>query len=169
MKALISVFNKDNIVEFATALQELGIEILATEGTARVIAGHGISVTKVSAFTGVPELLDGKVKTLHPRIHAAIATAEIELVVVNLIPTAQTSEKTLDNMDIGGVALLRSGIKNYVHVAVIVDPSRYKVIADELRANRHTSRETKLRLAQEASAYVLAYESTINAILERIE
>jgi phosphoribosylaminoimidazolecarboxamide formyltransferase/IMP cyclohydrolase len=169
MKALISVYNKDNVVEFARALNELGIEIIATEGTARLISDNGIPVTKVSAFTGVQELLGGKVKTLHPAIHAGIATAAIEIVAVNLIPIDLSSENTLDNMDIGGVAMLRSGIKNFEHVAVIVNPVRYNGITEELRVTGQIARSTKLRLAQEASKYMVAYESKINTILERME
>jgi phosphoribosylaminoimidazolecarboxamide formyltransferase/IMP cyclohydrolase len=129
MKALISVFNKGKVVEFAKALNELGIEIIATEGTARPILKSGISVTKVSAFTGFQEMLGGKVKTLHPRIHAGIATAEIGIVTVNLIPMdldlglGLATKNALNGMDIGGVAMLRSGIKNFENVAVIVNPA----------------------------------------------
>jgi AICAR transformylase/IMP cyclohydrolase PurH len=104
MKAVISVFDKIGVVEFAKALHDQGMELLATEGTARVISARGIPVTRVSDFTSFPELLGGKVKTLHPRIHAAIATGEIRIVVVNLIPLESASKKSLDKMDIGGVA-----------------------------------------------------------------
>lgn len=169
MKALISVYNKDNVIEFARALNELGIEIIATEGTARLILDNGIPVTKVSAFTGVQEMLGGKVKTLHPAIHVGIATAAIGIVAVNLIPLDVSSENTLDNMDIGGVAMLRSGIKNFVHVAVIVNPTKYNEIVEELRVTGQIARGTRLRLAQEASKYMVAYESKINKILERME
>ena len=168
MKALISVFNKDIVVEFARALNELGLEIIATEGTARLILDNGIPVTKVSAFTGVQELLGGKLKTLHPTIHAAIATGAIEIVVVNLIPLDSSSGNTLDNMDLGGVAMLRSGIKNFEQVSVIVNPARYKGIIDEIRVKGEITRDTKLSLAKEASKYIVAYESKINLILERM-
>ncbi|MCK4475917.1 MAG: hypothetical protein KAU16_04245 [Methanophagales archaeon] len=165
-KALISVFNKDKVVEFARALNELGIEIIATEGTARLILKSGIPVTKVSAFTGFQEMLDGKVKTLHPRIHAGIATAEIGIVTVNLIPLDFSSENPLNNMDIGGVAMLRSGIKNFENVAVIINPARYGAIIEELGKKGELSHDTKLHLAREASKYILAYESKIDIILK---
>ena len=168
MKALISVFNKDKVVEFARALNELGIEIIATEGTARPILESGIPVTKVSAFTGVQELLGGKIKTLHPRIHAGIATAEIGIIAVNLIPMdlglGLATKNALKGMDIGGVALLRSGIKNFEHVAVIVNPTRYDEIIKELEKGE-LSHDTKLRLAREASGYILDYETKIYDVL----
>ena len=173
MKALISVFNKDKVVEFAKALNELGIEIITTEGTARPILKSGIPVTKVSAFTGVQELLGGKIKTLHPRIHAGIATAEIGIVAVNLIPLdldlglglGLATKNALNYMDIGGVAMLRSGIKNFENVAVIVNPARYDAIIKELEKGE-LSHDTKLRLAREASGYILDYETKIGEILK---
>jgi len=170
MKAVISVFDKDKVVEFAKALNELGIELIATEGTARAILKSGIAVTKVSDFTGFQEMLGGKVKTLHPRIHAGIATAEIGIVVVNLIPPSDlTPKKPLDSMDIGGVAMLRSGIKNFENVAVIVNPSRYNEIIEELRKEGEITRDTRLSLAKEASKYLLAYDSKIDLLLRRME
>lgn len=169
MKAVISVFNKDKVVAFAKALHELGIEIIATEGTARAILESGIMVTKVSDFTGFQEMLGGKVKTLHPRIHAGIATAEIGIVVVNLIPPDLAARKPLDSMDIGGVAMLRSGIKNFENVAVIVTPSRYDEIIEELRKEGKTTRDTRLSLAKEASKYLFGYDSKIDVLLERME
>ncbi len=165
MKALISVFNKDKVVEFARALNELGIEIIATEGTAKLILKSGIPVTKVSAFTGFQEMLGGKVKTLHPRIHAGIATAEIGIVAVNLIPLDFSTKNPLDSMYIGGVAMLRSGIKNFEHVAVIVNPARYDAIIKELEKGE-LSHDTKLRLAREAAGYILDYETKIGEILK---
>ena len=165
MKALISVFNKDNVIEFARVLNEFGIEIIATEGTAKLILKSGIPVTKVSAFTGFQEMLGGKVKTLHPRIHAGIATAEIGIVAVNLIPLDFSTKNPLDSMDIGGVAMLRSGIKNFENVAVIVNPARYDAIIKELEKGE-LSHDTKLRLAREASGYILDYETKIGEILK---
>jgi phosphoribosylaminoimidazolecarboxamide formyltransferase/IMP cyclohydrolase len=168
MKALISVFNKDNVVEFARALNELGIKIIATEGTAKELLKSGIPVTKVSAFTGFQEMLGGKVKTLHPRIHAGIATAEIGIVAVNLIPLDfdLSTKNPLNSMDIGGVAMLRSGIKNFEHVVVIVNPARYDAITAELEKEGELSHDTKLSLAKEASEYIVAYESKIDMILK---
>lgn len=169
MKAVISVFDKAGVVEFAKALHDQGMKILATEGTARTISANGTPVTRVSEFTGSPELLGGKVKTLHPRIHAGISTAEIGIVVVNLIPPDHASEKPLDNMDIGGVALLRNGIKNFEHVTVIVDPARYTGILEELSKEGTISRDTNLRLAREALGYLLAYDSKIAGLLGRMD
>ncbi|MCW3133409.1 MAG: hypothetical protein N2V78_03675 [Methanophagales archaeon] len=171
MKALISVFNKDNVIEFARALNELGIEVIATEGTAKEILKAGIAVTKVSAFTGFHAMLGGKVKTLHPRIHAGIATAEIGIVAVNLIPLDLdfSSENPLNSMDIGGVAMLRSGIKNFEHVAVIVNPARYDAVIEELGKKGKLSHDMKLSLAKEASEYILAYETKVNMIFSIME
>jgi phosphoribosylaminoimidazolecarboxamide formyltransferase/IMP cyclohydrolase len=168
MKVLVSVFNKDKIVTFAEALNALGFELIATEGTARAIGERGIPVTTVSKFTGCPELLEGKVKTLHPRIHAAIATGEIGMVVVNLIPPGDETEKPLAKMDIGGVALLRAGIKNFELVAVITDPAQYDAVLRELGAGGGLPRDTKLRLAKEAIRYLVTYDSRIARLLERL-
>jgi len=168
MKAVISVFDKDKVVAFAKALDEFRIEIIATEGTARAILQSRIPVTKVSEFTEWQEMLGGKVKTLHPRIHAGIATAEIGIVVVNLIPPDFTPQNPLDGMDIGGVAMLRSGIKNFENVAVIVNPARYDEIIGELRNDGGITRDTRLSLAKETSKYLLAYDSKIDRLLDRI-
>ena len=172
MKAIISVFDKTGVVEFAKALHEQGMEILATEGTARAILASGTPVTRVSEFTGSPVLLGGKVKTLHPRIHAEIATGEIGFVVVNLIPLDSAStpgQPLLDKMDIGGVAMLRNGIKNFEHVAVIVDPSRYDEIIKELKDEGTIARDTKLSLAKDALEYLQTYDSKIEGLLERAD
>jgi phosphoribosylaminoimidazolecarboxamide formyltransferase/IMP cyclohydrolase len=169
MKAVISVFDKTGVVKFAKALYEQGIELLATEGTARTVSARGIPVTRVSNFTGFPELLGGKVKTLHPRIHADIATGDIGIVVVNLIPLDSASKKPLAKMDIGGVAMLRNGIKNFEHVAVIVDPVRYDEIIEALENVGAIARDTKLSLAKEALEYLLAYDSQVATLLERME
>jgi phosphoribosylaminoimidazolecarboxamide formyltransferase/IMP cyclohydrolase len=168
MKAIISVFNKIGLGDFAKSLHELGIEMLATEGTARAISDIGVPVTKVSDFTGFQELLGGKVKTLHPRIHTGIATAEIRIVAVNLIPPDFASKKTLGSMDIGGVAMLRNGIKNFENVAVIVDPSRYGEIIEEIRKDGEVTRDTKLSLAKDALKYLSTYDSQVALLLERM-
>ena len=171
MKAVISVFDKCRVVEFARALNKLGIEIIATEGTAQEILKAKIQVRKVSDFTGVQEILGEKVKikTLHPKIHAGIATGEIGILAVNLIPLSLDIKKKknpLDNMDIGGVAMLLSGIKNFENVAVIVNPLRYDSIVKELEEKGRISYNTKLKLAKEAMKYILTYESKVNEIIE---
>ena len=167
MNAIISVYNKTGIAAFAAALQERGIALIATDGTARVLAQCGVPVTTVADFTGSPELLGGLVKTLHPRIHAAIATGEIGMVVVNLIPPGDGTGKPLAKMDIGGVALLRSGIKNFDQVVVITDPAQYDAVLKELESSEELPRDTKLRLAKEAIRYLLIYDSRIAMLLEQ--
>jgi phosphoribosylaminoimidazolecarboxamide formyltransferase/IMP cyclohydrolase len=169
MKAILSVYNKDNIVEFAKALTERGIELIATEGTAAEILTNGIGVTKVSEFTGFHEMLDGRIKTLHPRIHAGITTGEIGIVAVNLIPFDTSSKDPLATMDLGGVALLRTAIKNFEHAAAVVNPSSYNAIIEELTKDGELSHDTKLDLAREASEYILAYDSKIDMVLKRMK
>lgn len=166
MKAILSVYNKAGVAAFAKALHDRGVELIATEGTARVLEQSGIPVTKVADFTGSPELLGGLVKTLHPCIHAAIATGEIGMVAVNLIPPARGAEKTLQTMDLGGVALIRSGIKNFERVAVIIDHAQYDELIKEIKAQGTIARETKVRLAKEALHYILDYDSNIARLLE---
>ncbi|HDS45364.1 MAG TPA: hypothetical protein ENN68_04610 [Methanomicrobia archaeon] len=169
MKAIISVYDKTKLVELAKALHERGITIIATEGTARTIEREDIPAIPVAAFTGTPELLGGRVKTLHPRIHAEIATGEIGFVVVNLIPPDQNSTKPLDRMDIGGVALLRNGIKHFEHVTVIVNPASYDEVGAELRKDGTIARTTRLRLARAAMSYLLTYDVKIAQMLELLE
>ncbi len=168
MKAIISVYDKTKLRELATALHERGITLLATDGTARSIQGGGVPVTPVVAFTGTPELLGGKVKTLHPRIHAEIATGEIGFVVVNLIPPDPGAEDPLDRMDIGGVALLRNGIKNCERVTVLVNPASYDEVGAELGKEGTIARTTNLRLAKAAMNYLISYDAKIARLLERL-
>ena len=168
MKAILSVFDKAGVAAFANALHERGIALIATEGTARVLEKSGVPVTKVAEFTGSPELLGGLVKTLHPRIHAAIATGEIGMVVVNLIPPAQGAKKPLAKMDIGGVALIRAGIKHIEKVTVIVNPGRYNEIIAALSKRGRIDQGTKQQLAREALRYLIAYDSQIEALLAQI-
>ncbi len=174
MKALLSVYNKDGIVELARRLEGLGIELIATDGTADTILKHGdgIVVKRVSEFTGMGEISgEIKIKTLHPSIHAGIATGDIGLVVVNLIPL----RGSLSNMDIGGVALIRSAIKHFEKTAVIVNPMRYQPITDELELLYRSggglpalpSYTTRLELACEAVNYIIEYDTEVNSILRR--
>src|SRR5688572_31328175 len=156
-RALLSVSDKRGLVELARALAELDVELLSTGGTALALGQAGLKVTQVSAHTGAPEILDGRVKTLHPKIHGGLLgrpTAEheremaangilpIDLVVVNLYPFEATVAKAdvsladaIENIDIGGPSMLRSAAKNHERVAVVVEPDDYAVIADELRAH----------------------------------
>ncbi len=180
-RALISVHNKEGIVEFARSLRKIGIEILSSGGTSRLLSENGVEVTEVSKFTGSPEMMGGRVKTLHPRIHAAIladrnnpahmAEAKkhgielIDLVVVNLYPFEETVEKgasraeVIENIDIGGPALLRAAAKNYRNVAVVCDPSRYQPLLEEMeRSGGWLSEKTLERLALDTWEHVAHYD-----------
>ena len=165
MKAILSVYNKAGVAALARALHDRRVELIATEGTARELQKSRIPVTRVADFTGSPELLGGTVKTLHPRIHAAIATGEIGMVVINLIPPGHGTEKPLEKMDLGGVALIRSAIKNFEEVAVIVDPAQYDGILEEIRDTGDITRETKVKLAKEALKDIIEYDATIERLL----
>jgi len=183
-RALISVFDKTGLDEFAAGLSELGIELVASGGTAAYISELGLSVTPVDELTDVPEMLGGRVKTLHPRIHAAIlarrdveedldalAAYEIEpfdLVCVNLYPFAQVAarkdvreEEAVEMIDVGGPAMLRAAAKNFVHVAPVCLLARYGPVLDELRLDGDLSAQTRRELAAEAFAHTAAYEASI--------
>jgi phosphoribosylaminoimidazolecarboxamide formyltransferase/IMP cyclohydrolase len=183
-RALISVFDKTGLDEFAAGLSELGIELVASGGTAAYISELGLSVTPVDELTDVPEMLGGRVKTLHPRIHAAIlarrdveedldALAEYEiepfdLVCVNLYPFAQVAgrkdvreEEAVEMIDVGGPAMLRAAAKNFVHVAPVCLLARYGPVLDELRLDGDLSAQTRRELAAEAFAHTAAYEASI--------
>ncbi len=187
--ALISVSEKTGIVEFARGLAGFGVALLSTGGTASLLRDSGVSVTEVSAHTGFPEMLDGRVKTLHPGIHggilarrdipahvsaiAAAGISTIDLVVVNLYPFGQTVarpgctlEEAIENIDIGGPAMVRSAAKNYAHVAVITDPADYAPVLDEMRsANGAVGHTTRFKLAQKAFSHTAAYDGTISNYL----
>ncbi len=183
-RALISVSDKAGAVEFARALAELGISILSTGGTAKLLEKEGVPVTEVSRYTGFPEMLDGRVKTLHPKIHggllarrdvathmAAIRQAGIEpidLLVVNLYPFQATVadpecglEDAIENIDIGGPAMLRAAAKNHGGVAVLVDPADYARVLEEIRATGAVSEVTRLALAKKVFAHTASYDGAI--------
>ncbi|BCM91506.1 bifunctional purine biosynthesis protein PurH [Abditibacteriota bacterium] len=187
-RALLSVSNKNSLAPFAAALVELGFEILSTGGTARTLREAGLSVTDVSDVTGFPEMMDGRVKTLHPAIHGgllalrdnpehvqAIASqsiAPIDLVCVNLYPFENTVarpdvtlEEAIENIDIGGPSMVRSAAKNYQSVTIVVDPADYNTILAEMRANGDTSLETRKQLAVKAFAHTSAYDGAITTYL----
>jgi phosphoribosylaminoimidazolecarboxamide formyltransferase/IMP cyclohydrolase len=186
-RALLSVSDKSGIVELARALSAAGVQIISTGGTARLLEKERVQVTEVSAHTGFAEMLDGRVKTLHPKIHggllarrddashlAAIRAAGIEpidLVVVNLYPFAATVadpdcrlEDAIENIDIGGPAMLRSAAKNYQGVAVVVDPADYAKVLDELKSGA-ISEATRFALAKKAFAHTAAYDGAIGSYL----
>jgi len=187
-RALISVSDKSGVVELARGLQQLGIEIISTGGTAKVLRENGVEVKDASEITGFPEMLDGRVKTLHPKIHGGILAIRenkkhvqelreqgvqpIDLVVVNLYPFEETIkrtdeiEKIIENIDIGGPTMLRSAAKNYRDVAVIVDPSDYSWVMEELRKNDRTlSDRTREKLAAKAFAHTARYDAVISKYL----
>ena len=183
-RALLSVSDKSGIVELGRALAAAGVQIISTGGTAKLLEKERVKVTEVSAHTGFAEMLDGRVKTLHPKIHggllarrddashlAAIRAAGIEpidLVVVNLYPFAATVadpdcrlEDAIENIDIGGPAMLRSAAKNYGAVAVVVDPADYPKVLAELEGSGGISQATRFALAQKAFAHTAAYDGAI--------
>ena len=187
-QALLSVSDKTGLVEFARGLREAGVRLLSTGGTARALVDAGLDVTEVADYTGFPEMLDGRVKTLHPKIHGGIlgrrdvdahasamrshAIPGIDLVVVNLYPFRETIARpdcTLDdaieNIDIGGPAMVRSAAKNHAHVGIVVDPSDYASVLGEVRTSGELSRATRFRLAQKAFSHTAAYDSAISNYL----
>ena len=190
-RALISVFDKTGLVEFARELSALGIEIVSTGGTAKLLREAGLSVRDVSALTGWPEMLGGRVKTLHPKVHGGIlyqrAKPEdwkqvgeheiepIDLVVVNLYPFSSTAAKPgvtadelIENIDIGGPAMVRSAAKNFQSVGVVTDPADYASIAAELRETGELRLGTRLVLARKAYARTARYDGEISTELERL-
>ncbi|MCX7701947.1 MAG: bifunctional phosphoribosylaminoimidazolecarboxamide formyltransferase/IMP cyclohydrolase [Gemmataceae bacterium] len=189
-RALLSVSDKSGLVELARELHLLGVELVSTGGTKRALAEAGLPIRDVSDVTGFPEVLDGRVKTLHPRIHAGILAiranprhqatmAELDLplfdlVVVNLYPFEETiarpeatPEEIIENIDIGGPALIRAAAKNFHDVAVVTDPSQYPDIIAELRTARSLSLETRQRLAARAFARTASYDAAIANFMQR--
>lgn len=192
-RALLSVSDKTGIVELAKGLEELGIEILSTGGTAKLLLQNGVSVTSVSNYTGFPEILDGRVKTLHPRIHAGILAKRdkpdhlrqlslndcqtIDMVVVNLYPFEQTIakpcctfEEAIENIDIGGPTMLRAAAKNFQDVVAIVDPKDYNSILEEMgRDGGMVSLNTRSTLMKKVFAHTAHYDQAITGYLERVD
>jgi len=188
-RALLSVSNKEGLLEFARALRDRGVAILSTGGTAALLREHGVEVTDVSAVTGFPEIMDGRVKTLHPKIHggllgrrgtddaamAAHGIEPIDLLAVNLYPFAATVAKpgctledAVENIDIGGPAMVRAAAKNHARLTVVVDPLDYGTVIAELdRGGGGVSQETRLRLATKAFAHTAQYDAAVASYLER--
>ncbi len=190
MRALISVSDKTGIVEFAKELENLGVEIISTGGTHKKLQEAGIIVTGISEVTNFPECLDGRVKTLHPNIHAGILAMRknpehmkqlselsikpIDLVVVNLYPFKQTILKdgvsrseAIENIDIGGPTMLRSAAKNYQDVAVIVDPKDYEKVLGELKENKEVSQDTKFYLCSKVFSHTAHYDTLIASYMKK--
>jgi phosphoribosylaminoimidazolecarboxamide formyltransferase / IMP cyclohydrolase len=190
-RALVSVYDKSGLTDFVRQLSARGIEIVSTGGTARLLRDAGIAVRDVSELTGWPEMLGGRVKTLHPKVHGGILfrredagdraqaaehqIAPIDLVVVNLYPfeaTAAkpdlTAEELIENIDIGGPTMIRAAAKNFTSVAVVTDPSDYAAVAAEIAAHGAVSLETRLELARKVFALTARYDGMIATELERL-
>ncbi len=189
-RAIISVSDKTGIVEMAKGLQKHGIEIISTGGTAKALREAGLSVIGISEVTGFPECLDGRVKTLHPNIHAGVlamrdnaehmqqiddlGVSPIDFVIINLYPFKQTilkdsvtQEEAIENIDIGGPTMLRAAAKNYQDVAVIIDPSDYSQVLQELDANGEVSCNTKFKLAAKVFENTAHYDAMIAQYLRQ--
>jgi phosphoribosylaminoimidazolecarboxamide formyltransferase/IMP cyclohydrolase len=189
---LISVSDKTGVAEWAAGLEALGVELLSTGGTAKLLREKGLKVRDVADLTGFPEMLDGRVKTLHPKVHGGILAIRsdpdhqqqvkdygiefIDLVAVNLYPFEKTAakagvkfEELIENIDIGGPAMIRSAAKNFHDVAVLVDPADYPVVLEELKKSGGcVSLETRARLARKAFAITAAYDGAISTTLQKL-
>src|SRR3954468_22728473 len=185
-RAPLSVSDKTDLLSFAKALADRGVELLSTGGTQKALAAAGIPVTPVEAYTGSPEVMDGRVKTLHPRVHGgilmrgAIDDADLErlggkpidLVVVNLYPFGKTLERPsatheeiIENIDIGGPSMVRSAAKNHARVAVLCDPADYEGVLAEINGQGEVTLATRKRLAAKAFAHTAAYDGAISGYL----
>ena len=192
LTALLSVSDKTGIVEFARTLHASGVKLLSTGGTARLLAENGLPVTEVSEITGFPEMLDGRVKTLHPRVHGGLLARRdvpehmaalkehgigtIDLLIINLYPFAQatanpncTLEDAIENIDIGGPAMLRAAAKNWQDVAVVIDPADYPQVLAELKSADGLQKKTKFALAKKVFAHTAAYDGMITNYLTALE
>ena len=183
-RALLSVSNKSGLVPLARVLAAAGVEMISTGGTAKALRDAGLNVTDLSAYTGFPEMLDGRVKTLHPKVHAGLlylrgkadhesavrahGIEPIDLVVVNLYPFEETIarpdaslEQAIENIDIGGPSMLRSAAKNHESVTVVVDPADYEMVAEQIKTSGRTTLELRRRLAAKVFARTAAYDAAI--------
>ncbi len=192
-RAIISVTDKSGIAELAKELHEMGVEIISTGGTARKIREAGVPVKDVSELTGFPEMMDGRVKTLHPKVHGGILAIRdnenhvsqmkehdippIDMVVVNLYAFENTVSKqevtlaeAIENIDIGGPTLLRSSAKNFRFVTVVVDPADYKTVLEEMKANKgETTLKTRFKLARKVFETTSKYDAAITQYLKGID
>ena len=192
-RAIISVTDKSGIVEFAKSLSVFGVQILSTGGTAKALRDGGISVTDISDYTGFPEMMDGRVKTLHPKVHGGLlglrdnpehvemmkahGIKTIDMVVVNLYQFEKTVakegvtlEEAIENIDIGGPSMLRSSAKNFRYVTVIVDPADYEVVLREMETTGgETTLKTRFRLARKVFKLTHQYDGAISEYLETVD
>ncbi|MEG1066129.1 MAG: bifunctional phosphoribosylaminoimidazolecarboxamide formyltransferase/IMP cyclohydrolase, partial [Erysipelotrichaceae bacterium] len=187
-RALVSVSNKDNLVEFVSGLVELGYEIISTGGTKKALEANNIKTIGISEVTNFPEIMDGRVKTLHPNVHGALLCVRdnpshvqqlldnkidfIDLVCVNLYPFKETvlkegvsHEEIIENIDIGGPSMLRSASKNYKFIPVICDPKDYELVLNELKTNGETTLETRTNLAAKVFRHTASYDTMIASYL----
>ena len=190
MRALVSVSDKTGLVEFVSGLQSLGWEIIATGGTQSLLEKNGVKTIGISEVTGFPEICDGRVKTLHPKVHGGLLARRdleshlealrengiefIDMVCVNLYPFRQTIAKegvemaeAIENIDIGGPSMLRSAAKNYKDVTVVCNPENYAKIIEEIKANGNTTLETRLQLSAEAYTHTAEYDSMIATYMRK--
>ena len=190
-RALLSVSDKSGIVEFARRLADKGVEILSTGGTSKTLHDNAVPVLSIDAYTGHPEIMDGRVKTLHPKVHGGILAIRdnplhqeqmkshniksIDLVVVNLYPFRQTIarsdvtiEEAIENIDIGGPTMVRSAAKNHAWVAVVVDPADYGLVIEELSATNAISAATRKKLAMKAFQHTAEYDAAIVRYLSKV-
>jgi len=189
-RAIVSVSDKSGIVDFAKGLVDMGVQIISTGGTAKTLAGAGVPVVEIEDYTGFPEMMDGRVKTLHPKVHGGILNVrdnanhrrdmeaagitDIDMVVVNLYPFERTVarpdvtyEDAIENIDIGGPTMIRSGAKNHAYVAVVTDPTDFEAVLSEMGENDGAlSFETRARLARKVFALTSRYDAAIVSYLE---
>lgn len=192
-RALISVSNKKGVVDFAKELAAMAVEILSTGGTAKTLREAGVPVIEVSEYTGSPEMLDGRVKTLHPKVHGGLLArrgnpkdmedikkygiAPIDMVVVNLYPFEETVsrpgvtfEEAIENIDIGGPTMLRAAAKNFADVAVVVDPDDYGRVLEEMKSSGgEVKGRTKFDLAKKVFVHTARYDAAIANYLRGVE
>lgn len=192
-RAILSCYDKTGVVELAQSLSKMGVELITTEGTHRVLEKAGIESVKIADFTGIRELLTGRVKSLHPQIHAGLLAVRdnkvhveemqtngyrwIDMVVVNLHPmekvidsSSGNPEEVMEQMDIGGMAMIRSAAKNFRYITVVVNPQRYSTVIHELAAHEGAlTFRTRYRLAQEAFATTGHYDRVLADYLELSE
>ncbi|MDQ1336862.1 MAG: hypothetical protein QG552_3812 [Thermodesulfobacteriota bacterium] len=191
-RAIISVTDKSGIVAFAASLSKFGVEIISTGGTAKALRQGGIHVTDISEYTGFPEMMDGRVKTLHPKVHGGLlglrdnpeharmmetyGITPIDMVVVNLYQFERTVakegvtlEEAIENIDIGGPSMLRSSAKNFKFVTVVVDPADYQTVLKEMEASGgETTLETRFRLARKVFRLTHEYDGAISRYLDAV-
>ena len=190
MRALVSVSDKSGLVPFVKALQEMGWEIISTGGTSRLLQENNIKTIGISEVTGFPEILDGRVKTLHPNVHGGIlarrdlpehlqtlkehAIEQIDMVCVNLYPFRQTIakegvtfEEAIENIDIGGPSMVRSAAKNWRDVTIVCDPADYETVIAEIREHGNTTQETRLKLSAKAYTHTAEYDSCIATYMRK--